>query len=111
METPLTVGVQTPTNKRKAEEYSNGRRPETKKNKPTFVPSAATKTLKRTTPARGRAAAMRERERVPEPEGDAKKQMEVLFKDLGKSLSESITEKISEDFKQTFMLVGESGEE
>ena len=105
-QTPVTV--RKGTTKRKADDDTAVKKADTKKSRPTFTPAAANKALKRTTPARNRAAtAMAEADGQDEMGPAAKKQMEVWFKELGKSLSNTITGKISEDFKQTFTIVGE----
>ena len=112
-QTPVSKGRVVPS-KRKAEDKGVAKKNEAKKSKPTFTPTAATRSLKRTTAARSKAIGgatqplnMTDASGHEEVGPAVKKQTGELFKDLDKSLSNSITGKISEDFKQTFTIVGE----
>ena len=94
------------TTKRKADEEAPGAKRTDKRGRAGFTPSAATKVLKRTTPARARATMATPTESSSETQPDATKTMEKLFKDLGTSLTTSLTKKLSEDFRESMSTIG-----
>ena len=104
---PPSESLATParaTQKRKAEEEVVIKTAE-KKGRVSYTPGAATRSLKRATPARTKATSASQKEGMTAPESS--KTMEKLFRDLGDSLTVSLTKKMSEDFKASMSTVNE----